>query len=389
MKLRIFYQENNQIKNKIYKRDEPETFPKNIIKIKQIKNLKDYFNISLSSYDEVVDLFKELSIILNTNLSLDQSIDILLQGNKDKKIQEVLITIQDALENAQPIHKALKKHKDYIKDLPILFFQLGIENGDIKNSINILSKILIENQKSKKQFVSALTYPIILIVTLFISVGIIFNFVIPQFEHIFSHFGSNLPFATKALLFVKNFVEKYYLMIFFFFGFAIVVLKYIYIRNKIIFDKFIALHIPLVSKLYCNFILYRFFLSLGMLVKSNYQFQTALKNTMIIIDNKYILYHLNQIVNAIKNGSAISEAFKKTKLFDNLTIRLLHTAQETNTLPDILINITDIYSLRLDEKIKYFSSTIGPLFILILSAFTLWIVLAVMLPSLNIGNILN
>ncbi len=389
MKLKIFYQKNGKVKTKIIDETNVKEFPENIIKIKQIKKLKDYFSISFSSYDEVVDIFKELNIILNTNLSLSQSIDILMQGNKNSKIHKVLLSIRTALENAQPVYQALKQHKKYIGSLPILFFQLGEENADIKNSINALSIILIENQKSKKQFISALSYPMLLTVTLFISVTIIFNFVIPQFEHIFIQYGDNLPFATSSLLLVKNFFEEFYYIIFILLGLIILTIKYFYIKNITFFDKVIALYIPLISHLYRQFIFYRFFLSLSMLVKSNYQFQTALKSTIMIVKNRYILYQLNQIINTIENGSNISQAFAQTSLVDNLTIRLLHTAQETNTLPTILSNITNIYKQRLGDSIKHFSSAIGPLFILILSAFTLWIILAIMLPSLNIGTILN
>ncbi len=389
MKLKIFYQENGKIKTKIVDEVNINDFPNNIIQIKQLKQFKDYFTVSFSSYDDVINIFKELNIILNTNLSLSQSIKILMQGNKNNKIQKVLYSIYNALENAQPIFQALEKHKNYIGSLPILFFQLGEENADIKNSINALSTILIENQESKKQFLNALSYPIFLTITLLISVSIIFNFVIPQFEHIFIQYGNNLPFATKSLLLVKNLFEDFYYIIFILIGLIIVGIKYLYMKNSIFFDKVMALNIPLISQLYQKFIFYRFFLSLSMLVKSSYKFQTALKNTAFIVKNKYILYKLNQIINNIENGSTISKAFEESLLVDNLTIRLLHTAQETNTLPTILSNITTIYKQRLDDNIKYFSSAIGPIFIFILSIFTLWIILAIMLPSLSIGTILN
>ncbi len=389
MKLKIFYQENSKIKTKTIDDANINNFPKNIIQIKQIKQLKDYFTISYSSYDDVVDIFKELNIILNTNLSLSQSIKILMHGNKNNKIQKVLYSIHNALENAQPIYQSLEKYKNYIGSLPILFFQLGEENSDIKSSINALSTILIENQKSRKQFLGALSYPLFLTITLFMSVSIIFNFVVPQFEHIFIQYGNNLPFATKSLLLAKNILEEYYHIVFILIGLIIVSIKYLYMKNSILFDKIIALNIPLISQLYQRFIFYRFFLSLNMLVKSNYKFQIALKNTVFIVKNRYILYKLNQIINNIENGSTISKAFEESQLVDNLTIRLLHTAQETNTLPTILSNITAIYKQRLDDNIKYFSSAIGPIFIFILSIFVLWIILALMLPSLSIGTILN
>jgi len=180
MKYKIFYQENNKIKIKTINNTNTKQFPSNIIKIEEVKNLKDYTNITFSSYKDVIDIFKELTIILDTNLSLSQGIDILLKGNQNNKIHQVLLTIHNALQNAQPIYLALKKHQNYIGDLPILFFQLGEQNADMKGTISALSKILIENQNSRKQFFDALSYPIFLTITLFLSVVIIFNFVIPQ-----------------------------------------------------------------------------------------------------------------------------------------------------------------------------------------------------------------
>lgn len=389
MKLKVFYQEDHKLTTKIIDTFNTKLLPQNIIKIKEQRNLMDYLSLPFSSYTDVVDIFKELNIILNTNLSLSQSIEILLQGNQNPKIQQLLLSIQNALKNATPVYIALEKHKRYIGELPILFFKLGENNADIKNSINALSIILIENQQSKKQFINSLSYPLFLTFTLFVSVVIIFNFVIPQFEHIFMQYGDKLPLATSSLLFVKTlFVEFYYIFLIFI-AFTILSVKYFYIKNITFFDKVIALNIPLVSRLYCQFIFYRFFLSLSMLVKSNYQFQTAFQNTLFIIKNRYILYQLNQVLSNINNGTNISEAFSQTKLFDPLTTRLLHTAQQTNTLPKILANITTIYKQKLDDNIKYFTSAIGPIFILILSIFTLWVILAIMMPSLSIGTILN
>ncbi len=180
MELKILYQENNKLKTTLIKESSNILMPKNIIKIEKIRNIDNQFYNYFSSYDEVVDMFEELSLILSTNLSLSQSVDILLQGNTNTKIQEVLISIKNALENAKPIHQALEEHKSYIGTLPILFFKLGIQNANINDSIKALCIILSEKQKAKKKFISALSYPIFLTIVLFLSVVVIFNFVLPQ-----------------------------------------------------------------------------------------------------------------------------------------------------------------------------------------------------------------
>lgn len=389
MKLKIFYQENGIVKQILIDKNHTTQLPNNIIKIQEIKKFKDYFNTSFSSYNNVINIFKELSIILNTNISLDEALHILVEGNCEPKINDILLTMQNALENGKSISLALEKYRKDIGDLPILFFNLGHNNGNIKDSINALCIILIQNQKAKKQFMEALSYPIILTITLFLSTMLIFNFIVPKFEHIFLQFGSNLPLATKYLLTSKYILDTYYLELIFLFGVILLSLKYYYKKYQAYFDKFIVLNIPILSPLYKNFILYRFFLTLNLLIQSKYKFQIALENVKPLLNNQFMIYKINQAINEIKNGHSISKAFENTKLFNNITIRLLHTAQQTNTMPTILGNITHIYKESLDKNITYFSSAIGPIFIMIISIFILWLIFALMLPLWDLGSVLN
>ncbi len=389
MKLKIFYQDNNNIKSIVLKEYNLNKFPHNIIKIEKVKYLKDYFNISFNSYNDVINIFKELNMILQNDISLDEAIDILLNGNHIDKINEILYTIRNALKNAQPINESLEKYKNYIGSLPILFFKIGIQNGNIKESIDALCIILEKNTRIKKQFFNAINYPIILLIALSISIGLIFSFVLPRFEHIFIQFGSNLPVTTKSLLYMKYFFTNHFIFIISSFALIVFATKYSYHKYKISFEKFIINNIPIIGKLYREFILYKFFLVLSMLVKSNSQFQISLENSKIILDNRYILSKINQIIIDIQNGHTVSNAFFNTKLFDDTAIHLLNISQKTNTLSAVINNIVIIYQENLNDKIKKISNAVGPIFILVISVFMLWIILAIMQPIWEIGTVLK
>ena len=389
MKVKITYQENLEIKNITIDNYANVKLPSNIIKIQEIKSFKDYFNISFTSYDNIIDIFKELSLILDTNLPLNEALTILIEGNKDNKMHEILTTIQTAIKNGQSISRALEIHKRTIGILPILFFEIANTNGNIKDSIKALSVVLEENQKAKKQFINALSYPFVLIVTLFLAMILIFNFVIPKFEHIFVQFGSDLPLATKYLLSAKFIFDKYLYLIVGVFIFSILGYKSLYHKYKYNFDKVLSQNIPIISSLYNNFVFYRLFLSLDMLVQSKYRFQIALESVKPVVNNSYIVFKIDNIINDIKNGKSISKAFEGTNMFNSITIRLLHSAQETNTMPIILTKLTTIYRQKLEENIKYFSSAIGPMFIMLVSILILWLVFALMLPIWDLSSVLS
>ena len=313
MKAKITYQENKKIKQMTIDNYTNTQLPSNIIKIQEIRSFKDYFNITFTSYDNIIDIFKELSLILDTNLSLNEALIILIDGNKDIVINKILTTMQTAIKNGQPISNALDIHKKTIGILPILFFEIANNNGNIKDSMKALSVVLEENQKAKKQFLNALSYPFVLTITLFMALILIFNFVIPKFEHIFVQFGSDLPSATKYLLSAKYIYDEYFYHIIGFVVISIFGYKSFYHKYKYQLDKILSQNIPIISSLYSNFIFYRLFLSLNMLVQSKYRFQIALESVKLIVNNSYIIMKIDEIISDIKNGKSILSV----KRYDN------------------------------------------------------------------------
>jgi len=107
------------------------------------------------------------------------------------------------------------------------------------------------------------------------------------------------------------------------------------------------------------------------------------------VNNLYVQDMMEKVLINIKNGMSVSEAFGKSKLFDNLTMKLLHTADNTNRYEDILSDIALQYKKRFQKSLKNFSSTIEPLLILIIALIVLWLILAIMLPIWNLSAVIN
>jgi len=99
---------------------------------------------------------------------------------------------------------------------------------------------------------------------------------------------------------------------------------------------------------------------------------------------------MNQkIINYIKNGTSISKAFEKTKLFDSLTIQLLFTAEHTASYETILDDITLYYKQKFQTSLKLFSSYIEPIIVFVIALVVLWLMLAIMTPIWNMSSFLS
>jgi type IV pilus assembly protein PilC len=98
---------------------------------------------------------------------------------------------------------------------------------------------------------------------------------------------------------------------------------------------------------------------------------------------------MERVLLDIKNGISISESFERSNLFDNLTMKLLNTADNTNNYETILSDITIQYKKQFHNSLKNFSSSIEPMLIFIISLVVLWLILAIMLPIWNLGTVIN
>ena len=327
--------------------------------------------------------------MLNSNLTLSQSLELMIKAKQDNDIKDILVLLSDAINNGKCVETVLLKYKNFLGNSSILFLKLGIENGNIKEAINSLVELQYEEKKSNEKFNDLIRYPIVLIVSLFISIWMIFIFVIPNFEYIFKMTNGNLPLSTEVLLWIKDIFENHFLFIAILIIIFIFLVNTLYLKYRYNFDKFIIMKIPIISELIKSYLFFRLFLSISIIVNSKYQFQTAIYHSKSIIGNLYIQKLMEKILIMIKNGSSIAKSFERSFIFDDLTIRLLYIAEQTNNYESILNHISSYYKQKFKNSVKVFSSILQPLIIFLIALIVLWIIFAVMLPIWNLSSIIQ
>ncbi|HIP12084.1 MAG TPA: type II secretion system F family protein [Arcobacter sp.] len=395
MRFKVYYEDDKKLKsisldaNSKSDLKENENYPYNVVKIKEISKFEFQNKFIIKNDKEILEIFYEMSTMLEAKLSIDEVLEILLNTKFSKNTNEVLLSMRNALANGYDIHKALQKHQKYIGYLPIIFFKIGERNSNLAESISSLYNLLNENYIINQKLKSATSYPIMLLFALLTSLIVIFIYVIPKFEYIFSSLGDDLPLSTFMLLFIKDFVSLYYVYIFLSLFIIYILTLSIYKKYQYFFDEVLISKIPYVSSMYKYTVFYKLFLSLYLIVKSKFQFQNALISVENISSNLYVRTKIKDIIQDINNGMSISRAFEKTKLFDNIAIRLLLTAQKTNKIETILFDIQQLYKKRLMQYIKKLTLVLEPLLMAFISSIVLWLVLAIMTPIWQMGTLIK
>lgn len=393
-KFKIKYQDKSEIKEFVFETKDlsNEKLPSNIVEIKEYKN---YFNFVLFRKKRVNDkklnlLFYELNLMLQANINLSDALDILIKNKKDKNIIAFLEILKYSFSNAKPIEKNLDEFK--INNLVVSFLKISQDNGNIALNIKALSNLLLENYEIKKTFVKAISYPILLIISFILSLVSIFLFVIPKFKMIFSQTSTELPLATKILLKTQYILENYFAVIVLVFCLLIILFLYLYKYHKkfsYFIDKFLIVNMFLIKDIYLNMQLYKLFLVMDIMLKSNYEFHKAFISSKLLLKNKYLLDKMHLIDNLLQNGKSINDSFFKTQIFDDIVLNLINTGEVSNSLCITIEEIKKIYKNRFNDKMNLLTSLIQPIFLIVIMGLILWIVLAIFMPIWDMGNMIK
>jgi general secretion pathway protein F len=393
-KYKIKYQDASFIKEIIIESNNisNEELPKNIISIEEHKKTFDlnYFNKKRISDKKLNLLFYELNLMLQANININDALEILIKNKKDKNILEFLRAIKYSLSNGKSISENLDNFK--LNHIILSFLEISQAYGNLASNMKALSQLLTEDSQIKKSFIKAISYPIILIISFFISLISIFTFVIPKFKMIFEQSQNQLPLATEILLKTQYILENYSYLIFLFLLVFALGFIYLYKYNKdfeYLIHKLLIEKIFLVKDVYLNMQLYKLFLVIDIMLKSNYEFHKAFISSKILLKNKYLLDKIALIDNLLQNGKSINDSFLKTNIFDDIVLNLINTGEISNSLSITIDEIRKIYKNRFYDKMNLLTSLIQPIFLIVIMALILWIVLAIFMPIWNMGTMIN
>ncbi|WP_066407055.1 type II secretion system F family protein [Aliarcobacter skirrowii] len=393
-KYNITYQKNGEIKNQIVTDIELELIKKEF-DILTIKAKKSIFEIKFKNRvrvpkKELLLIFFELNLMLESNINISDAIDILIKSKKNKKTQKFLQAMNYALSNSMPISEVLDEFviEDFVKD----FLNISQNSSNLARNVDAIYHLLKVQDSIKKSFYKALGYPIFLFFTFLASLFIIFSFVIPSFKSIFQNQIENLPQSTKILLNMEIFFKEYSLIFIIIVSFLILFLIFLYKISKkfeYFLDYIFIKYIPIFSIVLRNLQLYKLFLVVDIMQKSKYEFHKAFLNSKLLVKNKYLLDKIRVIDSLLENGKSICFAFKDVNIFDDIILNLLNTGEVTNSLEIVVPEIKNIYKHRFENSVNLMISIIQPLFLLIIASMILFIVLAIFTPIWEMGSLIK
>jgi type IV pilus assembly protein PilC len=331
--------------------------------------------------------YSELGLLLSSGIDIKTSLEIIEDQLKVKKHKEILAQIKDDIISGQAVWEAIHKHPKTFSVYEYQSIKIGEESGKLPEVLIELGKFYTSTIKLRRQVISTLTYPVVVLTMSVLIVQFMLSFVVPMFSDIFKHTGAELPMTTQLLIKVsaKSGLIFYTLLSLVLAGFFFHKTQ----QHKIWFRKYTSwffLRVPVVNELIKKIYLARFCQSMKLLLGSKVLLIDALDLVKNMIGYYPIEHALDTVIKDVYAGKQLHESLAEHGIFPKKLVSLIKVSEEVNAPELIFDKLNQQYSEEIEHQQLVISKIIEPLFLVILGGLVGFILVAMYTPLFKMSS---
>ena len=330
---------------------------------------------------------RQLATLIDSGLPLLRGLNVLGKQEPDPVLRKTIGKLADSVQGGSTFSDGLAQHPKIFNKLYINMVKAGELGGVMELVLVRLADFQEKAQKLKNKVVSAMFYPIIVLVIAVAIMAFLLVYIVPKFEQIFADMlgGKPLPALTEFVIGTSRFFQNQWYMIL---GALIVVVVVYNLAGRTekglaIIDA-IKLRVPLFGGLIKKGAISRFSRTLGTLVTSGVPILQALNITRDTAGNVVLSNAIQKVHDSVKEGESIVSPLEKSGIFPPMVVSMIDVGEETGQLPEMLLKVADVYDDEVDNTVAGLTSLLEPIMIVFLAVVVGTIVIALFLPLISI-----
>ena len=357
------------------------------IKAKNISKISNFLMFSNEmKYKDLSFFLTQLSTYIKSGIPLTDSLVMIENQTKDKKKKNLYKRVIYELNTGANFSEALARQGNIFPKLLINMLKTSELTGNLTESLDDMASYYKTADNNRKQVISALTYPSIVLVISIAVITFLLIFIIPKFQNIFDQLGSNLPGITLFLInmseFMQNNIIKIVLAIFA--SVIIIIMLYKHVKKFRYYVQWIAMHIPVIRDVLIDNEIVMFTKTFSSLIKHDVFITDSIEMLGKITNNEIFKDIIKEAVTNLSAGAGLSLAFENKWAFPRIAYEMLVTGEKTGRLGPMMDNVANYYEEEQKNLVQRLKSLIEPVMIIILAFIIGVILLAVFIPMFSI-----
>jgi type IV pilus assembly protein PilC len=324
--------------------------------------------------------------LIRAGLPILKALDLLAERLTDPKLSQHIKAVREEVRNGALLSEAFARQGVF----PSIYVT-SVLAGERSGSLGEVIERFISYQKLslsvRKKLLVSLMYPALLVVLVICLVVFLVTFVVPNFAQLYKSMQAQLPMPTQILIAVGTTARSYVLL-----GFGVLVLGILGFRvwsrtpsGSETIDRFL-LKIPVAGEVWLKYQVAQFSRVLGTLLIGGIPLLQALDTAADSLGTQVLKKVLQQAVKLVREGQALSQSLRSTKVFPGLSIDMIEVGESTGALPAMLGSVAEFYEEDVATRTTAALSLIEPVIMIIMGIFVAFVLISLYLPIFSLAD---
>jgi type II secretory pathway component PulF len=340
---------------------------------------------SRSNKAQLLDFTKQLATLLNSGIKLTEALSVLTLQAGDSSFKNALTDIRDRVITGESFTDALKDYSDYFDIIYVSMVHVGEVTGSLGANLETIAGFMEKRQRVESKVMTAMIYPIVLVLFLIAAILILTIKVIPTIGEQIARTGQQLPWITRQLMNVGYIFTSWWLfvVILVFVGGTVAVKRFFKTeRGALLRDRFL-LSLPIFGPLIRQRVVSRFASTLSTLLGSGLAMAESLRVVSEVTGNVPMSRAVGRARERILAGADIASPLRDSGLIEPAIAHMISVGEKSGELETMLKNISESLEAATDLVIERLSAAIEPLIIIFMALVIGIVAYATLLPILR------
>ena len=333
---------------------------------------------------------RQLAGLLSAGLPLERALTALADEAEDEKQRNIVAALRSEVNAGSSFARALGQHPREFNEIYRAVVGAGEASGQLDGVLERLADDLEEGQALKAKLIGASLYPAIVTLVAIIIVIFLVTYVVPQVAGVFAGSKRALPLLTQIMLSISGFVRNH--GIWMLIAILLIAGGAIYMRTIEAFRlKMDAawLNLPIIGRLAKGFNAARFASTLGMLAAAGVPILKALQAAAETLNNRAMRADALDALALVREGAPLASAMAQKKSFPGLIAMFARLGEQTGKLPEMLQRVAKQLAGEVQRRALALATILEPLLIVVMGVVVLLIVLAVLMPIIQLNQLVK
>ena len=342
------------------------------------------------STTDVAMLTRQLATLLVAGLPLVEALGVMVDQTEKRSVKSLMADIREEIRGGSSYSAVLERYPREFSRIYVHMVRAGEASGALDQILFRLAEFLEKQLALKHKVTNAILYPALMLIVGILVLFFLMTFVIPKITAVFTSLKQALPLPTVILMNVSQVFADYWAVMLAGVGLIVWAARR---AMKTEAGRFTAdrwlLKIPLVGEVARMVAISRLTSTLATMLASGVQLLDAMDVAKRVMNNRVLEHAVEGARQNIREGETIAEPLKRSGEFPALVTHMIAVGERSGEMEEMLRRIGHIYDGEVDRVITRFTSLLEPIMILVMGILVFGIVVAILLPIFEMGQMVN